>query len=213
MCSSRLHLQYASKLYIELQSMQYTKLIRPGIAPILCLLGDICHPTSKSGRAFLTWCGTNWDHVLWVPGAHEVSRGSIQQMHELTGEIPRLHVMMNRAWKQSPSSDYVVFGTPLVTDKCVRWLDGHMTEAEEMNEKAIVLSYGSPLAPISNKMNRHLIRSPTCAWLVGNTDLSYKHATSWYPPARLGACFIGSNSFQHNAMCSSGYHTDTNLLI
>jgi hypothetical protein len=200
--------------------MQFNRIVRPGVAPILCLLGDICQPSSKSGREFLEWCGTNWDHVLWIPGKHEVSKGSIEDMKNLAYTIPRLHVMMNTAWKPSPTSDYLLLGTPLVTDKCARWLDGHISESQDMNEKTIVLSYKCPTYKIFTEPDNKdksamnyvdMIRSPVITWLMGDTYNCYRIGVQWTQPSRLGACFMGSNSF-HSTLFTD-YKRDLSLIL
>jgi hypothetical protein len=193
--------QYASSLFLELRSAYpFHRIISPGRAPILCLVGDIGSPYSKITRRFLEWCVTEWDHVLWIPGYKELIHPNIpvseatKQMDLLATNIPRVQVLNNRAWKLAPMSPYLFLGSPLlsfprlVTDtvqhttveKNASWLDSHISEAKDLEEKVIALTYSPPIKECISGVDIErttsmkyyslpgLIRSPVIAWIVGD---------------------------------------------
>jgi len=167
-------LQFASKLFVETRypSLSFHHLLRPGTAPILCLLGDICSPYSHKGKEFLSWCSQNWDHVLWVPGYYEIhymhSAQHQASMEERIANVSasvkqysNITMMTNTSWTHPSIKNTVLLGTPLYTrfmkigdkyigmnntivERNMRWLASHIAEAEDMDENAIVLSYSPP---------------------------------------------------------------------
>jgi hypothetical protein len=181
--------QYASSLFLELRSAYpFHRIISPGRAPILCLVGDIGSPYSKITRRFLEWCVTEWDHVLWIPGYKELIHPNIpvseatKQMDLLATHIPRVQVLNNRAWKLTPMSPYLFLGSPLlsIVEKNASWLDSHISEAKDLEEKVIALTYSPPIKECISGVDIErttsmkyysipgLIRSPVIAWIVGD---------------------------------------------
>jgi hypothetical protein len=189
-------------------------MLRPGYAPFLCLLGDVCSPYSRKGAEFLTWCSRNWDHVLWVPGYHELnyntdtgSTTAIERLTNLTDAAKNyrnITMMTNRTWTHPTLLNTVVIGTPLFTrfqkdpstGRChgihdpliqqhIRWLESHVAEADEMGEKAVVLTYSPPSPSLLNgddadpkipmyDLTELLLKRPICAWMMGDTVNNYR---------------------------------------
>jgi prepilin-type processing-associated H-X9-DG protein len=60
--------QLFSDLHLE---MRDSFPLIPRVHPIVILAGDIGHIESETFRAFLEYCASTWDHVIFVPGNRE----------------------------------------------------------------------------------------------------------------------------------------------
>lgn len=114
--------QIASCLQLELRSnFSFPDLIKP-VAPILCLAGDIASPYSKITNEFVKWASNQWEHVLWVPGYHElapIKNGFMTTMNDahiklldVCHHYPNVHIMLNKSFKIK-DTPYLFLGSPL----------------------------------------------------------------------------------------------------
>jgi hypothetical protein len=68
-----MRLQYASDLHLERwPKTTYEEVLKPAVAPVLVLLGDICPLDNTHLRPFFEWCSEKWKTVVWIPGDLEV---------------------------------------------------------------------------------------------------------------------------------------------
>ena len=68
-----MRLQYISDLHLERRpKMTYEEVIKPAVAPVLVLLGDICALEHAHLRPFFEWCSERWTTIIWIPGNLEV---------------------------------------------------------------------------------------------------------------------------------------------
>lgn len=211
--------QYISNICLELKNgIPFHKLIYPGKAPILCLVGGIGSPYSTATRKFLEWCSNEWDNVLWVPGHREFSHmdrtkaDAHIQFNKLCSSIPRIHGMNNRTWKLNSTDNYVFIGSSLISlqhttelPQAVRWLDSHIDEAKELNEKAICLTYIPPITGCIYKDNKNahmnypdLIRNPVCTWIIGDLTESIHISAVYRNKNQTNVCNILSNCLNNN---------------
>lgn len=87
-------LQYASNLFVHQNYTwkQAVKLLTPGKAEHLALLGNIGHPTSQKTKDFVRWCADNWEQVYCVPGPLELQ--SKENLHGMYKSIPpNVHIL------------------------------------------------------------------------------------------------------------------------
>lgn len=116
--------QFASNIFINhLSSCStgFSRIVQPGRAEILCLLGDIGCPTSDITRQFINFCSKNWDKVLWVPGLLELSQKKFEHgnwtMEESLDEINKICnnnknvINMNNNYYKN--GEYLFLGSPL----------------------------------------------------------------------------------------------------
>jgi hypothetical protein len=68
--ASRLRMQYASDLHLELGDTPFQHILKP-VAPVLVLAGDVGRPDMENYRNLLRYCSDNWDDVFVVAGNHE----------------------------------------------------------------------------------------------------------------------------------------------
>jgi hypothetical protein len=156
--------QYASNLMVDMsQHIYFSKMLTPANAPILCLLGGIGSPKSSATHAFMNWCSLQWNHVLWVPGHTELIGGA-DKIQRCVSDFKNIHIMTNKSWSYTNNgAKYVFLGTSNMNRGDDSWLDGHIEEANEMEEKVVCLTYSPPI------ISSGLIRKPVCAWLHGQT--------------------------------------------
>ena len=68
---SSFRIQYVGNLFVDMLYDHYSKLVRPGVAPYLALLGNIGNPYSPVTSNFIQYCSTYWKRVFWIPGPVE----------------------------------------------------------------------------------------------------------------------------------------------
>lgn len=69
---SRMRIQYASDLHLEMSGpVAFGALLRP-VAPVLVLAGDVGRPDRPGYLEMLRWAARSWDHVVVVAGNHEL---------------------------------------------------------------------------------------------------------------------------------------------
>jgi hypothetical protein len=72
---SRMRIQYASDLHLEMSGpVAFGALLRP-VAPVLVLAGDVGRPDRPGYLEMLRWAARSWDHVVVVAGNHELYNG------------------------------------------------------------------------------------------------------------------------------------------
>ena len=68
-----MRLQYISDLHLDQRpKTTYDEILKPTVAPVLVLLGDVCSLKSSHLRPFFEWCSERWTTVIWIPGNLEV---------------------------------------------------------------------------------------------------------------------------------------------
>ena len=174
--------QYASNLFVDISKhIYFSKMLIPANAPILCLLGGIGSPKSDATHAFIHWCSLEWNHVLWVPGHTELNEG-IEEMNKYSNDFKNVHIMANKAWSYTNNGEkYVFLGASNMNGCDSNWLDGHIEEANEMEEGAVCLTHSPPI------ISSGLVRKPVCAWIHGQTIECVRNS--------IGNIPILSNSF------------------
>lgn len=72
MAFKTLNVQYASDLHLEhLHKVNFKQILNPS-APVLVLAGDLGNPQKALYTQLIEYCESNWDHVIIVPGNHEL---------------------------------------------------------------------------------------------------------------------------------------------
>lgn len=177
-----LKVQYASNLFVDISThIYFSKMLIPANTSILCLLGGIGSPKSDATYTFINWCSLEWNHVLWVPGHTELS-GGIEEMNKYSSDFKNVHIMTNMAWPYTNKGvKYVFLGTSNMNGYDSNWLDGHIEEANEMEEGVVCLTHSPPI------ISHGLVRKPVCAWLHGQTIECVRNSVGNIP--------ILSNSF------------------
>ena len=107
-------IQYASSLYVHLHHSwkQAQKLLKPGAAKHLALLGNIGAPESKKTKDFIRWCADNWEQVYCVPGAVELK--DFYTLNGLYERIPK-NVHLLDQFTVQVNSHFMIAGCPLWT--------------------------------------------------------------------------------------------------
>jgi hypothetical protein len=251
-------LQFASKLFVESRypSLAFHKLLHPGTAPILCLLGDICSPYSKKGTQFLQWCSQNWDQVLWVPGYYEIHymhgaqntqpttmEERVSALTTATKPYSNIKMMTNATWSHPTIKNTIFLGTPLYTrfmkvgdkyigmnspmvERNIRWLESHISEAEDMDENAIVLSHSPPSQHIlmsddvdaknpTLDLSHLMAKKPVRLWMMGDTIHCYRSVQNWRRGKRSFdyPCVLVSNTLQNVLASGTSYMPNANILL
>ncbi len=106
-----LRIQIASNFFVH---QNYTwkqgmKLLTPGKADNLALLGNIGNPNSPKTKDFVRWCSENWKQVYCVPGALELQHRD--NLYKLYPNIPsNIHILDNT---EVINNNFTILGSPL----------------------------------------------------------------------------------------------------
>ena len=103
-------------------------------------------------------------------------------MNKYSNDFKNVHIMANKAWSYTNNGEkYVFLGASNMNGCDSNWLDGHIEEANEMEEGAVCLTHSPPI------ISSGLVRKPVCAWIHGQTIECVRNS--------IGNIPILSNSF------------------
>ena len=93
---SKMRLQIASDLHLELRPTLTPKEILEPAAPLLALLGDVAPLGHPNLAPFLEWCAEHWETVIWIPGYLELGTNlqkSVAKMRDIAAPYDNLVVL------------------------------------------------------------------------------------------------------------------------
>ena len=114
-----MRLQYISDLHLDRRTKTtYDEILKPAVAPVLVLLGDVCSLKSTHLRPFFEWCSERWTTIVWIPGNAEVWESGFtdpaeaaRTMKLLVGSYANVHVLYCEA--MGSDDGIVLLGCPL----------------------------------------------------------------------------------------------------
>ena len=114
-----MRLQYVSDLHLDMRpKTAYEELIKPAVAPVLVLLGDICPLDCSHLRPFFEWCSERWATVVWIPGNLEVwgsgfinPADAVSTMKVKVSSFKNVHVLYCEA--MGSDDGLIILGCPL----------------------------------------------------------------------------------------------------
>jgi hypothetical protein len=114
-----MRLQYASDLHLERwPKTTFEEVLKPGVAPVLVLLGDVCPLNHEHARPFFEWCSEHWKTVVWIPGDLEIwysglpdVAAAVMAMKKLVAPFSNVHVLYCEA--MGSEDGVVLLGCPL----------------------------------------------------------------------------------------------------
>jgi len=114
-----MRLQYASDLHLERwPKSTYEEILKPAVAPVLVLLGDVCSLDSQYLHSFFEWCSEHWKTVVWIPGDLEVWYSgftnvdrAVTAMKERVASFQNVHVLYCES--MGSEDGVILLGCPL----------------------------------------------------------------------------------------------------
>lgn len=114
-----MRLQYASDLHLDMRPKRtYEEILKPGAAPVLALLGDICPLDCSHIHPFFEWCSESWTTVVWIPGNLEVwgsgfinPADAVSLMKAKVAPFKNVHVLYCEA--MGSEDGLIILGCPL----------------------------------------------------------------------------------------------------
>lgn len=106
-----MRIQIASNLFVHQNYTwkQAMKLLTPGKADNLALLGNIGNPNSPKTKEFVRWCSEHWKQVYCIPGALELQYRD--NLYNLYSSIPsNIHILDN---SEVQTNSFTILGCPL----------------------------------------------------------------------------------------------------
>ena len=114
-----MRLQYISDLHLEQRpKATYEELLKPTVAPVLVLLGDICPLDHAHLRQSFEWCSERWTTIIWIPGNLEVWGSGFTDPAEAVGVMKMkvsAYVNVHVLYCEAMGSDdgLIILGCPL----------------------------------------------------------------------------------------------------
>lgn len=114
-----MRIQYASDLHLDMHpKTTYEEILKPGVAPVLALLGDVCPLDYSHLYAFFEWCSERWATVIWIPGNLEVwgsgfidTAVAVHTMKKKVDAFKNVHVLCCEA--MGSEDGLLILGCPL----------------------------------------------------------------------------------------------------
>jgi hypothetical protein len=153
--ASRLRIQYASDLHLELGDASFQHILKP-VAPVLVLAGDVGRPDMENYGSLLKYCSDNWDDVFVVAGNHEFYNTHPEKKWKIPDTMQkRLDLCASAAAATQPNVHFLnrrtVMRDGVAFMGCTLWTDLSSHEAvaaSKMNDfQMIAMEDGSALTP------------------------------------------------------------------
>ena len=214
-------LQYISDIHLERMTARplFHKIVRPTTGTLV-LAGDIGHPHKILYPKFIEYCKENWDHVVVVPGNHELEDSYEKQLalcRQICSQWNTVHFLQNESiYLRELQVNFC--GTtmwtprvkPILHKEAVSWLDSALYNATILQTNTVVVTHHMPSKLIShgkyaNYKNignftnnlEDMICWPVRAWISGHSHHQKEVRIQLDdPPTEEGEIVLGVNAYQ-----------------